>query len=99
MLERAYRRTLAVAPAHDGLLPPAIVVPDSSGDGGVLGQRPRGGGPVPGGSPGACVAHLPWSLPVVAQLLRCLHGLWVPEVQLALGPLKVRGDAGGGESR
>ena len=78
-----------MAPAHDGLLPPAIVVPDSSGDGGVLGQRPRGGGPVPGGSPGACVAHLPWSLPVVAQLLRCLHGLWVPEVQLALGPLKV----------
>jgi exportin-5 len=24
--------------------------------------------------------HLSWSLPVVAQLLRCLHGLWEPSV-------------------
>ena len=62
---------------------------DGGGGGAVIGPRPKGGGPVPGGPPGACVAHIPWSLPVIAQLLRCLHGLFAPEVQAALGPLKV----------
>ena len=60
-----------------------------NGVGTVIGPRPKGGGPVPGGPPGACIAHMPWSLPVIAQLLRCLHGLFAPETQALLGPLKV----------
>ena len=27
--------------------------------------------------------HLPWAMPVLLQLIQCLHTLWTPEVQLA----------------
>ena len=43
--------------------------------------------PPPGGGP--CSPHLPWSLPVVCQILYCLHGLWAPEMKQMLGPLTI----------
>lgn len=42
----------------------------------------------PGGS-GPCSPHLGWSLPVVCQILFCLHGLWAPEMKQMLGPLQI----------
>jgi hypothetical protein len=109
LLERAFRRTLSISHStHDPgqVLPTTLAARPSASEGAGSGvavdagllHRPKGGGPAPGGAPGPCVAHLGWSLPVVAQLLRCLHGLWAPDVLRALGPLQVLdGRAGGRE--
>lgn len=74
LVERAFRRTLV--PADDGEAASVAVPPavPSPADGGV--DRP-------------CVEHLAWSVPVLAHLLHCLHGLWAPETRERLGALQV----------
>ncbi|GAX73215.1 hypothetical protein CEUSTIGMA_g668.t1 [Chlamydomonas eustigma] len=95
LLERAFRRTLtATAPQSDTVLPPALLAAAAA----AAGEGPHGTSSSAAAascvaarfpSSSACSAHMSWILPVVAQLLKCLHGFWAPEVLTALGPLQV----------
>ena len=77
LLERAFRRTLTVFAA----------TPSSAAD--MLGGCAAEAGGAGSSSSAAAAAaaspicsHLHWCLPVIAQLLSCLHGLWDPCVKV-----------------